>query len=157
MESHPLSAIKVTQICELADVNRSTFYSYYDDIFELLDEMENEIIEKIPTQEKLGRTTVKVVAERFTVFFDYVKENKKTFSILLNENSRGFANKMMTFVVEHFSPNGMSEADPELRYGYIFAMNGVIGIMKEWIKEDFPFTPAKFAELAIKMSVRSNT
>ena len=31
----PLNKITVTEICALADVNRSTFYAYYTDIFDL--------------------------------------------------------------------------------------------------------------------------
>jgi len=42
-----LEEIKITELCELADVHKSTFYTYYHDIYELSDILQNEIIEKI--------------------------------------------------------------------------------------------------------------
>ena len=35
MKEKPLNKISVTEICKKADVNRSTFYSYYTDIYDL--------------------------------------------------------------------------------------------------------------------------
>ena len=48
LESTPLNKISVTDICNSADVNRSTFYSYYNDIDALLSEIETEVLEQIP-------------------------------------------------------------------------------------------------------------
>ena len=35
MKTKPLNKITVKEICETADVNRSTFYAYYMDIYDL--------------------------------------------------------------------------------------------------------------------------
>jgi AcrR family transcriptional regulator len=50
-EKH-ISGITVKEICELADINRSTFYSHYSDHYDLLNKIEEEIIEDM--QEKLN-------------------------------------------------------------------------------------------------------
>ena len=39
--------ITVTDICNLAEINRSTFYKHYLDIIDLLEQTENEILDKI--------------------------------------------------------------------------------------------------------------
>lgn len=39
-----LEKIKVTELCELAMINKTTFYKHYTDIFALSDEIENETI-----------------------------------------------------------------------------------------------------------------
>ncbi len=36
LKQKELEKITVTELCELADINRSTFYSHYCDIYELL-------------------------------------------------------------------------------------------------------------------------
>ena len=41
LEQRPLSTVSVTDLCARADVNRSTFYSYYDNLTQLLREAEN--------------------------------------------------------------------------------------------------------------------
>ena len=38
----PLEKISVTALCEKADVNKSTFYAYYHDVYELSEEMQKE-------------------------------------------------------------------------------------------------------------------
>ena len=40
----PLEKITVKELCEMAMVNKSTFYSHYGDIYELSDSLENEVV-----------------------------------------------------------------------------------------------------------------
>lgn len=40
----PLGEITVKELSEEADINRKTFYNYYSDIFQVMDEVENEIV-----------------------------------------------------------------------------------------------------------------
>ena len=47
MEQKPLNKISIKDICDNADVNRTTFYKYYGDQFELVKEAEDEVLEKL--------------------------------------------------------------------------------------------------------------
>lgn len=40
----PLEKITVRELCQMAQVNKSTFYSHYADIYELSDSLENEVV-----------------------------------------------------------------------------------------------------------------
>ncbi len=40
----PLEKITVRELCEMAMVNKSTFYSHYGDIYELSDSLENQVV-----------------------------------------------------------------------------------------------------------------
>lgn len=42
-----LRKITVRELCETAMINKSTFYSYYEDIFDLADKIESEVVENI--------------------------------------------------------------------------------------------------------------
>lgn len=42
-----LRKITVKELCEIAYINKSTFYAYYEDIFDLSDRVESEIVENI--------------------------------------------------------------------------------------------------------------
>lgn len=42
-----LERIKVKELCELAKINKSTFYAYYADVYDLSEQIENEIISDI--------------------------------------------------------------------------------------------------------------
>ena len=43
----PLEKITVKELCELALINKSTFYSHYEDIYALSESMEQETVESI--------------------------------------------------------------------------------------------------------------
>ena len=44
---HMLEKIKVTQLCQLALINKTTFYNHYQDIYALSEEIEDETISSI--------------------------------------------------------------------------------------------------------------
>lgn len=43
----PLEKIKVKELCELARINKSTFYAHYQDIYALADALEEDVIQRI--------------------------------------------------------------------------------------------------------------
>ena len=92
LEEKSLEKITVTQVCSKADVNRSTFYAYYQDVGELLSELEDGVLEKIPGAQKVpvARTDSEFV-DTLERFFDYVKENRRLFTILLIRRTAGIS------------------------------------------------------------------
>lgn len=49
LESKKISEITVKELCDQADINRTTFYSHYDDMDAFIEEVENEIVAAMPT------------------------------------------------------------------------------------------------------------
>ncbi|HEA4384973.1 TPA: TetR/AcrR family transcriptional regulator, partial [Staphylococcus aureus] len=47
LENNKFDFITINQIVEEAEITRSTFYRYYDDKYELISEIEEEILEHI--------------------------------------------------------------------------------------------------------------
>lgn len=43
----PLEKVRVTELCQLALINKTTFYNHYQDIYALSDEIEDETIQSI--------------------------------------------------------------------------------------------------------------
>ena len=46
MEQKPLAKITIKELCERADINRCTFYAHYRDQYDLLQQIEDEIISR---------------------------------------------------------------------------------------------------------------
>ena len=44
MEKKPIEKITIKELCENADINRTTFYAHYSDQYDLLAKIENETI-----------------------------------------------------------------------------------------------------------------
>ena len=47
LQEKPINKITVTDVCKLADINRSTFYSHYEDVYALLASIQNELFENV--------------------------------------------------------------------------------------------------------------
>lgn len=47
LQEGSLESLTVKQICQVAGVNRSTFYAHYSDLFDLLRHLENELYEEL--------------------------------------------------------------------------------------------------------------
>ena len=44
LEEKPIQRIAVTELCQRAGINRSTFYAHYDDIYDLLQQIEEDML-----------------------------------------------------------------------------------------------------------------
>lgn len=47
LEKKPLAKVTVKEICEYSEINRATFYKYYCDAFDLLEQMEQEFLKEL--------------------------------------------------------------------------------------------------------------
>ena len=47
LQTKDLDSITVTELCNLADVNRGTFYKYYRDIYDLYDHIEDDFVNQL--------------------------------------------------------------------------------------------------------------
>lgn len=52
----PLEKIRVRELCEAAEINKSTFYAHYQDVYALADAMEGQLVESILAQVAQIRT-----------------------------------------------------------------------------------------------------
>jgi len=159
MTQKPLSSISVTDLCNIADVNRSTFYSYYSDTLQLLGEIENDLINQLPAAKPIdGHPDLNgTLVEEFTLFFTYVRKHARDFDVLLQTGRIEFSERIMRTVMDRFpQQQGKNQNKIITRWGYLYAMNGVIGILRDWIREDFPVPDCVFAKLALEMCFRAN-
>ena len=76
MQQHELISISVTAICKTADVHRSTFYNYYKDPADLLREIEQEFLDRIPVPPQiLNQQNQKTLLEATTDFFNFIQNS----------------------------------------------------------------------------------
>ena len=86
-------------------------------------------------------------------FFDFIKENKRTFHILFNDSSgNSFSARLVEFLCNGYVPVGNS-AD-ELTSGFIrtYIANGTVGMMREWVNTDFRISSQDLAEMMYFLS-----
>ncbi len=148
LEQQKLVNITVTAICETADIHRSTFYNYYSDPEELLKDIEQDFLDRIPTPPKeLDQNNQEQLLEATTAYFDDVKKNKKAYRVLFSESTgNSFAPKLVEFLCSGYV--GVGEKGDELttRFIRLYIANGMVGMLREWIEKDCSISSREIAE-----------
>ena len=78
--NHKYEDITTSQICKQAEVNRSTFYSHYDDINDLIIKIESKFAKSMASIFAYGE---RQTHEAFIEMFSFVKENKYFYKAFL--------------------------------------------------------------------------
>ncbi len=155
LETKELKNITVTDICRLADVNRGTFYKYYDDVFDLFHKIELSIVDK----------TCEVINQNYLEYFSVEKLISGSINIL-TENSdftRMLAkNPVETLflqeIISSFRPQlietmlinipNLTQEMSDLYFDFI--LGGTANILLEWIKNDMVIPAEQIKTLSIQ-------
>ena len=152
IEKSPLNKITVKQICENADVNRSTFYAHYSDQYELFDEIQEDIINITP---KVSLYEKGPILKNLTSFFEFINDNKRIYKVIF-ENTAGmyFRNRGLNklFNRDDKSINWVKnevELKNTMHFKMLMCAFGGITMVEKWIFGEFEASPE---ELAVYMA-----
>lgn len=159
LEQKDISQITIKEICQVADINRATFYSHYDDQYDLLRKIEDELLNNINEHilvfgQKNNDKNAILLAEKT---FEYIKENAKLCKLLLSERGDfSFQKKIMILVydiiISELTDNAkITKEDAE--YVYSFTITGCVGLLQKWLDDDLKKSPYFMAEMVINLTV----
>ena len=167
MEKKDFEYITVSEICEAAGVNRSTFYLHYETIGDLLAECveqmnaqfaeyfkvkETEIVRKIesaPLEELFF-----ITSEYLEPYLTYISEHKTVFRVVINKPEVMMADKtyynMFRYILNPILERyGVSEKDRD--YMLTFYIEGLMGIVKRWLRFDCAEPVDEIAKIMMNM------
>lgn len=152
LEKKDFTYITVKEICEKAGVNRSTFYLHYETVSDLLAESARYIItqfvEAMPhdTAEFMSQIQTRpleelylITPEYLTPYLNYIKKHRRIFRTTLEQASVLGMNDAYLSLNRHvFMPilNRYQVPLSSQKYMMPFYINGLMGIVNEWLKED---------------------
>lgn len=97
MKEKPFEEIKVSDICKEALTNRSTFYDHFNDKYELLvsliEDLKYELTEKLKENKNI-ETPKQYYMEMIHLLLDHIEENSKVYSSIIKYNSNTIASDM---------------------------------------------------------------
>lgn len=142
LQTKELEQITVSDICKLAELNRSTFYANYVDIYELADVVRENL------EQNLGELYRDEIATSFNSndylkLFQHIAENPlfyQTYFKLGYDNQYRIVAYDKNLAVEHFD-------NRFIPYHMEFFKNGITAIIKMWLAGGCKETPEEMNEI----------
>ena len=154
MREKPIKDITVRELAQLVDINRCTFYLHYRDIYDMVEQVEQEVFDEFGAlvrahpAEELQNKPLALLQDLFMFF----SENADISAAFLGgHGDMAFFSKLIEMIRERVLEYWRQEQkkDPE-QYDYYFSFlaSGFIGIIREWFTRDMKETPAQMAAMA---------
>jgi AcrR family transcriptional regulator len=159
MKEKSILRITIKDICERADVSRSTFYAHYKDQYDLLQQIQEETIANIEkflekyNDDESRDGIIRLLEE----LLRYIADNGESIQVLLSENGDiNFQKKIFGFtrrkqVMKYFAGK-FDEKTQE--YASVFTVNGSIGLIQQWLKNGMDVPVDEMTRLIITMTQR---
>lgn len=149
-----IEKITVKEITQIAGYNRSTFYEYFIDVYDVLEQIEIAIIPNINELPPISIPTGEL-GMPLNVFMNLYEKNNKYYSVLLGDNGDpAFAGKLKNSIKPILQENLSGEVkvnDIELDFILEYVLSAMIGIMSYWFKEDKVLAGEKLISLINKL------
>lgn len=161
LQKIPIDKITVTAICEAADINRSTFYSHYNDQYDLFQQIQQEVLEDLSDylanySYRSGEAELYQILNRV---FEYIVANAELCKVLLlGENGDTALQQAIMGIVQKQSmkewPDVFKLDTERIEYLLLFGVSGSVGIVKRWLETGMKKTAKEMAELVITLTYR---
>ena len=138
LQQSSIHRISVREICDGADINRTTFYKYYGSQYDLLGDMENDVLLEIERYLTSGGPQATDAAQLAQII-RYFEANMDMCKILLFNNvDPDFPEKIINLprirelVTQTMDESSQNESDFITR----FLVDGCFGLIKMWVSKE---------------------
>lgn len=150
-----INNISVKELTEEVDINRGTFYLHYRDVFDMVEQIESELLRDF-TKIMDSHTTEKLTGQPLPFLIDlfaFLKENADIAAAFLGSyGDISFVNKLKEIVREKCLNDWMKMFNNgkvnKFEYFYSFIVSGYIGLFETWLKNGLVETPEEMAKLS---------
>ena len=169
LEEKPINEISVKELTELVDVNRGTFYFHYQDIYDLLRDMETEFFDQFdrtlsensPALDEDGFPVLDAESAPYLhAIFSFVDENRSFCRIMLSPHGdmkfvelvKERIDRQCRFFWQLLAP-GADEAQSGMYNAFL--INGLIGLIREWVNDRRDLSVESISELTATLILAS--
>ena len=134
LKEKPVNKITVKEVCELAQLNRATFYAHYSDCFALLESIENELIDAFG--QSLRYVNSFDVTALIEAIYDMIDRNQEACRALIFGNTSSTILKRMIALakkdsIAYWRKELPMTGDAELEMMYTHLSNGLMHVVVE--------------------------
>lgn len=154
-EKGSVAKISVRELCDRAELNRSTFYAHYNEPNDLLMEIETELLDATEEHlKKIGEENDAGAHKYILSFLQYIRQNDKQFrTLLIDTADPEFRSRFMQQSIIQFVNNLRIELPKELeQYIFSYILNGSTGIIIQWIRSDYAVNENEIVNLLFSIN-----
>lgn len=150
----PIQKITIADICTLADISRPTFYLHYADVYALLDEIGDNMLESanLPKMRDLSIEDPNQIRRLIVNLIHVIEQNLDIYRLCVLERGintrlpRQIADALEHTIVKKWEEAGMLRQAPDRSYLLDFIQGGFNSIIHCWIERRQPReTPEELA------------
>jgi AcrR family transcriptional regulator len=150
----PIQKVTVKEICELSQINRATFYTHYQDPYDLLEQIENELFNDISSTLMMKLDDMDNL---ITEVFQVIGKNIDLCRVLFSDNGDKMFLRRILDVSRDLTLSGWRKQYPkaspqQLDYLYAFVIGGSGAVIEQWVRSGMKETPVRLAEAARTVS-----
>jgi len=141
-EKKEISKVTVTELVKRADITRSTFYTHYDDIYEVADDYQLETIELLISDDNVLQS-VKDIYNYFDDIINCLKKNEYIYKLLLaSDDTLGFLEKLkrMSSQKIFYALQKSMKKNKFLELDVAFFLDGVILELLKYFRDQSDYT-----------------
>ena len=153
LQEKSIDKITVKDICELCEINRNTFYNYYSDIYQVLEELLKFETEKSLKEDQKYESFYEDFLKRYHLIIEY----KKAVYNLYNSKNRDLILKYFQDITEDFvekyvykEVKGKKLLPEDIKFIIDFYSSSMIGNIFRWMRKEMQ---EKQEQLIYKLSV----
>lgn len=153
-EHRPIGKITVREICEKADIHRSTFYAHYEDVYDLVERVERSMSRQLTETFFRKLDEGAHARECFAELFSFIKEHREFYLYYLSESRKsGVLELAWDMIRDRYSgtdvgPKSFGAGSMEdMEYHGAFFLIGMTAVVRMWLKDGCKKEPAELYDL----------
>lgn len=149
-----ISKLSVSEVCERAEINRTTFYRHYQTPHDILLEIELDFVKQFyeaPIVSVKAADMQKYAAYMCSLLYD----NRETLKVFIRNNTGSDFTKLFQSFADSFLATrkilykGVAVDADTLRLMNTYFAHGIYALVRQWIIEDINKSPEDIADLIV--------
>lgn len=156
LNDKPLAKITVKEVCDLAGINRGTFYKHYMDCYDLMDKIQEDMISQM--EQRLASVGSTGIRNMLVSLMQTLQNNVGLLHVIYTQGqSNAFMHRIVGCCYHYMEKRvasipGMSPEDPFKSMNYSFLVGGCSSIMEYWVHTGMKESPEAVAEQMLQLS-----
>lgn len=158
MERKPIDKISISELCSVAEINRTTFYHHYGSQYDVLNEIGTQMIQTLITiSTQHNETTGWMLDRQVEEICNYLKAHQKEAKLLLT-NFSAESEPIQRLFQQRITSQTQYQAFiahyDEMTQTLLntFMMHGIYSLIRQWLLEDMPQSPKEIGALALDVA-----